>query len=85
MDFVYQEWDITKETLSIKETRLDKTAYPKRNHGSLLQDERLRRRMSIDDMASMLSLSVEDIQAFESNQKPISATVWNWINDVSAD
>ena len=81
MEFVYQEWDIMREISTAKETRLDKNLYTKRNNGNWLQEERLRRRMSIDDLASMLKESVEDMQAFERNQKPMSTTVWNWMND----
>ena len=84
MNFVYQEWDITREAVIAKETRLDKTLYLKRNHGNLLQEERLRRRLSIDDLASMLDVSVEDMQAFETNQRPMSDHVWKWINDEQA-
>ena len=70
-----------REISTAKETRLDKNLYTKRNNGNWLQEERLRRRMSIDDLASMLKESVEDMQAFERNQKPMSTTVWNWMND----
>ena len=85
MNFVYQEWVMTREaTVVSKETRLDKTLYPKRNNGNLLQEERLRRRMSIDDLARIFNISVEDMQAFETNQRPMSDHLWKWINDAGA-
>ena len=76
-EYVFQEWDIMREPSVIKETRLDKNMYPKRDDGHLLQEERLRRHMSIDDMASKLGVSVSDLQAYETNQQIIPRSVWN--------
>ena len=63
---VQQDWDILKEQENVKEVRTERTiAKVYLNFGSQIQEARIKKRMTISDVASNLQLPVKTVSMYE--------------------
>lgn len=63
--FVHQDWDIVRTKASEKEERLERVCHPVRHFSALLQERRIRSRMTIDDLADRVSVDVNQLALIE--------------------
>ena len=76
---VYQEWDISKESDEMNVVKLNEA--PSHSEGSVrIQEERVRRRMSVDEFARFLGITPSALRMYETNTAQIPEQVLKHIS-----